>query len=113
MEELKPCPFCGGTAMIHSIKYGLDVVCTNERDCVLNNLYHDYDQAATAWNRRDDGWISVEDRLPESRIFVVISDEIGVGTAVWWSDLRRWVTRNMEDVVGVQYWQPLPAPPTK
>ena len=51
MSELKPCPFCGGTAVFLSYtKYW--VVCT---DCLAEtSCYATPEEAAEAWNRRAD-----------------------------------------------------------
>lgn len=55
MDELKPCPFCGGKAKIRSEKYWQpnvrrNVICTN---CFANTgWYKTEDEAIEAWNRR-------------------------------------------------------------
>lgn len=56
MEELKPCPFCGGKAAIQTHKFfGLQntygVVCL---DCYAQTrqFYDTEEEAAKAWNRR-------------------------------------------------------------
>ena len=57
MEELKPCPFCGGEAFITSLsKHQHKVFCNN--DCVTMPPRHDmwftsYEKAIKAWNRRE------------------------------------------------------------
>lgn len=55
MDKLKPCPFCGGTAMVSlNSVYGFVPWCENP-DCILNDLTHGYnsvEEAIEAWNRR-------------------------------------------------------------
>ena len=56
MSELKPCPFCGGTASIRAVTpvhdgYGGYYPMCN--DCLTTgNNYSTYEKAAEAWNRR-------------------------------------------------------------
>lgn len=62
MAELKPCPFCGGKAMVESfaVRKGFEanIVCT---DCLVNmpTITYDTEEEAIAavekaWNRRAD-----------------------------------------------------------
>ena len=53
MENLKPCPFCGGTG---DTPLHWEGVYCRECGCLTDSI--------AAWNRRADNWISVEDRLP-------------------------------------------------
>lgn len=64
MTELKPCPFCGGQAIIGQTKKTLksqySVHCMNSQ-CIANRLgnpfvmhYLSIAEAVTAWNRRAD-----------------------------------------------------------
>ena len=53
--ELKPCPFCGGEAIITYSKIGFhQVYCSNE-DCIANELKmynsNTEDEAVKIWNR--------------------------------------------------------------
>ena len=61
-NELKPCPFCGGSAAIgrtkKSLKLQYSVGCNNSR-CIANRLRNPFvlhflskGEAAEAWNRR-------------------------------------------------------------
>ena len=63
MAELKPCPFCGGTAGFSQLKQGkfnqFSVVCFNARcfastKSCFGRYYRTKDEAAEAWNRRAD-----------------------------------------------------------
>lgn len=52
MEELKPCPFCGGEAQFWIAYNGTCIVqCTN---CCCGTLhYYDAKSPVKAWNRRE------------------------------------------------------------
>ena len=53
MEQLKPCPFCGGEAKVLYLpnKCGWNVYC---RMCEVEMLYDSEQEAIEAWNRRVD-----------------------------------------------------------
>ena len=65
MNELKPCPFCGGKAeLVQDVRYprpkcecktAYEVVCNNT-DCIMyhndNNYYLSKKKAIEAWNKR-------------------------------------------------------------
>ena len=117
MPELKPCPFCGST----NIKVTMDgciyqVMCD---DCMVESPARDESKgnAIAAWNRRDDGWISVKDKMPEVEQTVLCYLKDGtynVLTLSWsgtWdrvegSGIRHWYGHDC-----VTHWHPLPAPP--
>ena len=59
MEELKPCPFCGGQASLYGCCHGSDVEC---KECGARTKYfldgiitneNSMRMAVEAWNRRD------------------------------------------------------------
>lgn len=58
MEELKPCPFCGGEANFIKVKHHVGVwyaVCCDDEECFgheQSRLYTLRRLAAEAWNRR-------------------------------------------------------------
>lgn len=56
MEELKPCPFCGGEAKIFTPTISTYIMC---KECKAStNLYSQSEEAIEAWNRRyNDGRI--------------------------------------------------------
>ena len=74
MSELENCPFCGGEAVLVHVPatrhyYPRCDDCGAEIDI---NFENDKDEAIAAWNQRNsseatllDGWVSVEDRLPD------------------------------------------------
>lgn len=72
MNKLKPCPFCGkqeGT--LKPLKpEGLSRVECNH----CGNLAGRSEQESiNQWNKRQSPWISVEDRLPEECVMVLVS----------------------------------------
>lgn len=118
---MKPCPFCGGEAELNSIEDGGDfyVYCRS-----LNGLcattgagYGSPSEAIAAWNRRADGWVSVEERLliptirkPGSeRRFIVAAPHVTV--CYWEWDTGLWRFTNGKLAERVTHWQPLPDPP--
>ena len=69
--KLKNCPFCGSTRvkLIESL-VAKSVSCY---DCGGSGAYNiDKEAAIKAWNTRTDVWISVEDRLPEDKQYVLV-----------------------------------------
>ena len=65
MEELKPCPFCGGEALLQTLSNIYDnyykICCTgeNDSDCAglgLDNYYETEQDAVAAWNKRVPAW---------------------------------------------------------
>lgn len=54
MEELKPCPFCGGEARIQTFHFRYRVGC-GTTGCIagrINRAFDTPEEAAAAWNRR-------------------------------------------------------------
>lgn len=142
MKELKPCPFCGEylvrTQGIYTNKYGKEYeedyyshaimknpeYCLAEEIRVGNNL-----KDITAWNTRTDGWVSVEERLPDKGVLVLLylqnASETKITTGKIFND------PTFEKGIGefcigfdsvfpeflqseyVTHWQPLPEPPTR
>ena len=61
--------------------------------------------------RKQSGWISVDERLPESQKFVIVCDEYGnVDEAYFYHDRKfRWVDN--EEIAFATHWMPLPERP--
>mgnify|MGYP001497897136 CR=1 FL=1 len=59
MVELKPCPFCGGEAVLAFDANDTEITCLphcRKCDGMIERWFTDADEAAAAWNRRaDDG----------------------------------------------------------
>ena len=65
MAELKPCPFCGGSAHVGELKKSVSprfyVFCSNNKEnCIaaekyiFGAFYYTRKEAIEAWNRRED-----------------------------------------------------------
>jgi Lar family restriction alleviation protein len=77
MSELRECPFCGGEAEIIARRYEIARAplikvrcksCNCQTDGYIkypNSTDDKEAEAIAAWNRRVDGWISVETRAPD------------------------------------------------
>ena len=69
---LAPCPFCGARGeRLVIVRSELRTVRVDCDGCEVGTMWYDTDaEAIAAWNRRHspsgDGWISVEERLPDS-----------------------------------------------
>lgn len=124
---LKPCPFCGGKAEfeIKDPLGGIKTICVKCHNCKCQTKFVEQsvnyaarDKAAEAWNKRSSGWISTEDRLPETAgtYFVACCDEeyisddnridhVYIETANY---LTNWETWNLKSSVYVLAWLPIP-----
>lgn len=59
-----------------------------------------------------DGWISVKDKLPDTRRDIIICLETGEVCCGWYSPvLRVWCDMNTPTINSVAYWRELPDPP--
>lgn len=62
--------------------------------------------------RKQSGWISVDERLPESRNIVIVCDEYGnVGEAYFYQHNRRFRWVYNEELAFATHWMPLPEAP--
>lgn len=99
MSELKPCPFCGGEAIVRpgdSPRIDSDVRFAGCEPCGIYGMFLDglEAEAIAAWNRRVSGWVSVDEGLPEFShdeceydltapfVLAVIASKEGVGQCV-------------------------------
>lgn len=65
----------------------------------------------TSYNQPD-GWISVRDRLPDTRRDIIICLETGEVCCGWYSPvLRVWCDMNTPTIKSVTHWRELPDPP--
>ena len=76
MKELKPCPFCGSAEVNRTTDPTPDddgwytLVCP---DCIcVSPLANSLESCIEAWNARADGWVSVDDELPELNAHCII-----------------------------------------
>jgi hypothetical protein len=110
MSDLRECPFCGGEPRIEgSIRaHAHGVFCSQ---CPAKIVHHDLDQSKliAAWQQRQGGWVSVEERLPEkSGYYLAWNPAPSSRPFVVWFDAnkQRWESKRV-----FTHWQPLPAPP--
>lgn len=80
--ELKPCPFCGGKAMLVSVNERYTVGCTIMR-CRGNGLtardYYTKDEAAEAWNTRSERLCAYMGRAPIGEICGTALEVVSLG----------------------------------
>jgi hypothetical protein len=124
-EELKPCPFCGGEASLRKqgwIKVHprtgksedlYTVACDTEGCNAKYAMWSDTPQEArAAWNCRADGWISVDEGLPEEADYYIVTNGKEVRSAFYWECDTTFDEEETEELKGgVTHWMPLPAPP--
>jgi hypothetical protein len=121
MSELLLCPFCGNekSPMFKRIDNTcIFVECEEYKDgcsaqspkCSLK------EDAIAAWNLRANGWISVKDRLPEDRVYVLVA--FGQATRVsafsycYKSEEGIWYRSDgYQTSADITHWMPLPEPP--
>lgn len=82
-------------------------VCSKNESCLYQDIAYDLYRAGY---RKQSEWISVEERLPDNRKFVIVCDKYGnVGEAYHRAGRFEWV--DDEEVVEATHWMPLPEPP--
>lgn len=121
MSEFKHCPHCNGSGRIVSVSgFKSDryrVVCeecgASTRECETEQ------EAVSAWNRREGGWISADERLPEKSGEYVCLTRIKTRLVLDYSakhkkfNARDSLSEQLADSysINVTHWQPLPEPP--
>lgn len=102
MSELKPCPFCGGKPELIRMGTNRVSMVIGCEDCGATvESGETVISKRSAWNIRADGWISVDDKLPEigqqCLIEIQVCDNFNIengkykGNGVWvgaWCDSR-------------------------
>jgi|GEM_PF-2745939 len=119
--KIKKCPFCGGKDFS---KYGKFVADKKKRDvhvhchgCGACGPVEGTEQdAVEAWNKRADGWVHVDDALPEEGKAYLCQIEIqgDLGLERWMEvayfveDEKEFHRHDFKDNVGIIAWRPLP-----
>lgn len=129
MIDLKPCPFCGCQPKVRkTIRFpkwkkgaieAYEAVCLNY-ECLIYNANEQYfsseKAAALAWNRRAEGWIHIDDKLPEDyeNILIFVNDlksEPVQADVCYYDGDEAWLDSGYNFGSDVTYWMPLPKPP--
>jgi len=113
--KLKACPFCGGEAGYYRHGKNLKFIGVRCPECCDKDDYLAPGQAAEAWNRRADDWISVEDESPDNGEVVLAH----FGGDVYMCRCNADIALYAEAVDGrllwegelVMHWRRLPSPP--
>lgn len=119
MSELKPCPFCGSQPRALMGYNYHKFSCSND-SCEI----YDTPFQKEAWNTRADGWVSVEDELPEYGKPIILSINNTVQHVTYmldgYDDSRDWFEPYHYEDKGAGIfvdssndicWMPLPPPP--
>ena len=91
--------------------------CVHDKVCVIKAFPGAFEN--TQWEKdpcdhyaEASGWISVDERLPESRNIVIVCDEYGnVGEAYFYQHNRRFRWVYNEELAFATHWMPLPERP--
>lgn len=79
---------------------------------IADDLKKAYDEGYADGLKANREWISVDERLPESRKFVIACDEYGnVGEAYFYKKDGRFEWVDDEERVFATHWMPLPEAP--
>ena len=121
MSELNPCPFCGGEAYVSKWCYKVLCIDCDAEVFIERETSDGVKEVSLKWNARADGWISVDDRLPEVGIKVLCyrpeaeksGDEIiKVSYALDGKNRSpQGIEHKFECWCHVTHWMPLPNPP--
>lgn len=133
MIELKTCPFCGSKAVMQNgicteaedkeSKIEYFVNCSNE-SCIAHEgrdenfkWFLSKQEAAEAWNKRSNGWVSVDDRLPEESGDYLVFVEGLIENMMYSKRQSAWNATDLNchknyEITTVTHWMKLPEPPT-
>ena len=95
----------------------VDTIVQAQLDFPKGMSAHEAANTLIALVREHDGWVSVDDELPENKTQVLCLSENGYVTRIYFNG--DWYNENMAstqsvsgDVEDIYYWALLPAPPT-
>jgi hypothetical protein len=77
---------------------------------VNNGNYAPFREFHAKKQPKNNGWISVEDRLPENENIVIVFNKNEVTLSCYHTE--NWYTYD-NDIINPTHWQPLPSPPAK
>jgi hypothetical protein len=106
--ELLPCPFCGGVPARFYIMGTEAVACPA---CAATIGDPEPGRARAAWNRRADGWVSVEDALPSDGCAVLGFCDGDIEMMTYDRQFGWYYIDNDRAYNPVTHWRPLPPPP--
>lgn len=125
IEEVLPCPFCGGTNINTYDLYGTKWMVMCEAGCCGRSGLTE-EEAIKAWNKRydhgvdvnkkdncpeiPDGWISVDDRLPNPDVEVEVWDGENHDVALRWDDDSWWHQYMEYRIEAPTHWRELRPP---
>lgn len=110
-EELKPCPFCGGDAIMTG---GPDCGWVIECEKVCTSHIQSESTAIAAWNTRSgdsgmgDGWRPIAE-APRDEL-VLLATSVGVVASVW-DESSGCFGNDYVEYDCATHWAPMPAPP--
>lgn len=132
-DAMKPCPFCGGEAILEPCGVRWSVGCTEKEGADFCMGYQSLTtfsrqaEAIAAWNRRapvEGQWRPIESAPKDGTVVDLFARSAGFSAGpgripeCWFSDGRwwRWDSQYGDDqcrsrVSNVTHWQPLPPPP--
>lgn len=111
MNDLKPCPFCGGTDIDGTWDNGVfceNINCEGQIDFGHWTGEGAKEAVHEAWNTRPDQWQPIETAPKDGTAIIV-----GGGTAEWNPNQYGWFSHQGQAIIEweVTHWMPLPEPP--
>lgn len=108
-NNLLACPCCGGEASIDDSDIGCVINCFN---CGIGLTENNNTKrhAMEIWNTRADGWISVDDRLPDRDIYCLCYFSENDLEVLRYSG-EYWTRKAWPIGCQPSHWMPLPDPP--
>ena len=112
-EDLKPCPFCGGDAMLVTPAKGNPYICCEEKFCTGPKASEA--EAIAAWNTRATGWQPIE-TAPRDGAWLLACRFFDGGSFVtrvvhWSDDFDEWMVSHDGFFTAPTHWMPLPEAP--